>query len=98
MQEFNVTLDVHCKPWTDVAETYRLYVDDDLITERTFIWDKRTNFIREHVALELAPGTHTVRVEKPNPRLTAHKIMFDVKNLTLDGEPLDLQSGQFVIR
>jgi hypothetical protein len=98
MREFNVTLDIICRPWTAEPETYRLYIDNDLITERTFLWDKRTQFIREHVTLGLSAGTHNISIEKLNPRSPAHKIMFDVKNLTLDGESLDLQSGQFVIR
>lgn len=59
MQEEIITVDIHCTrpPWA-ITNTnamladskYRLYVNDHLITERTWIWDNNT-FLNENVSI-----------------------------------------------
>jgi hypothetical protein len=49
----------------DLGSIYRLYLDQDLITERTWAWDSNTR-IREVMAGILLPGTHMIRVETAN--------------------------------
>lgn len=41
---------------------YRLYVDNDLLTERTFAYSHK-HYIEEHIVLQVADGEHTIRVE-----------------------------------
>lgn len=42
---------------------YRIYVDEDLITERTFGWPSFKNYIRENLICLLDPGIHTLTIE-----------------------------------
>ena len=45
MNEVNIKVQVHClKPSWVVAEKhrYRLYINDDMLTERSWIWDINT--------------------------------------------------------
>jgi hypothetical protein len=61
-----ITVEVHClQPrWVaDEKSKYRIYIDDELLTERTWIWDQNT-YIKEHINAEITPiDTHTVRVD-----------------------------------
>ncbi len=62
---------------------YRLYVDEFLMTERTFAWSPWSHYISEHIVIESPPGTeHTVRVESIK--------MLDkavIKRVTVNGQP-----------
>jgi len=62
------------------AGAYRVYVDDDLITERTWCWPSHEVFVREHVVVELAPGEHQLRIET-----CCGSGEFEVRSLTIDG-------------
>jgi len=79
---------VHCFYDQPVPPSYRIYVDDDLITERTFSWNPTTDYIEEHVAVNARPGPHTLRVENITPKLGT----FVVENLRVDGLPSDSNS------
>jgi hypothetical protein len=64
---------------------YRLYVDNTLMTERTFKWEPRKKCVEEHMILQVTPGsTHTVRIESVNKG--EH---FTLKNITVDGVKSD---------
>lgn len=77
----NITVDVYAS-WSDVAPVYRIYVDSDLLTERTFPWPGHEAYVQENVIVDLDPGTHSLRVEQINRHGT-----LSTKNVTLDGEP-----------
>ena len=66
MSDVNLTVEVHClQPrWIEHEKAkYRIYVNDDLIIERTWIWDQDT-VIEENITVDVTPEiTHTVRVE-----------------------------------
>ena len=66
MAAVNLTVEVHClKPsWvTYEKNNYRLYVNNDLLTERTWIWDLNT-LINENIWLEIPlDSTNIVRLE-----------------------------------
>lgn len=73
-----VKFDIHCYYSKD-SPRYRVYIDDDLITERTFIW-RQDQYIEETVVIEAPVGTHTLRVENVDPDLgtfTIDRIMVD---------------------
>ena len=89
MSETRITVQVHAlQPrWIDLEQPkYRIYVNDDLMTERTWIWDQQT-YIEETLWAELASGiSHTVKLEiiKSNPFDLAQ---FGLQNLTVNEEP-----------
>jgi hypothetical protein len=76
---------IHCFYDQAAPPSYRIYVDDDLITERTFAWNPATDYVQEHVAVEARLGSHTLRVENITPKLGT----FVVENLQVDGLPSD---------
>ncbi len=68
----NITVEVHCQQppwainhWEDQYRDsrYRIYVDNDLITERTWIWDNST-LIQENLWVNVdQTATHTLKLE-----------------------------------
>jgi hypothetical protein len=63
---------------------YRVYVDEELLTERDFIWDGLEFFIREHILVELEPGPHKLYIEEiPSGQ------RISIKNVTVDGTRCD---------
>jgi len=85
----NLTADVYA----DSANgSYRLYIDSDLITERTWIWPVNQIFIREHIIAELQPGKHSVLVETCDG--TAD---FQIRSLTVNGIPVETTDLTFDI-
>jgi hypothetical protein len=68
----NITVEVHCRrpPWAINHweeryrdSRYRIYIDNDLITERTWLWDN-TTYLREDLWANLTPkDLHFIRLE-----------------------------------
>lgn len=81
MKEHTLSVDVYAS-WGDVAPRYRIYVDNDLLTERDFIWNGTEQYIREHMIVNLKAGVHTLTVEQINTGGTIR-----TENVTLDGAP-----------
>lgn len=69
-----ITADIHCN-WEGLNPSYRLYVNDELFTERTWIWDRF--YLEETVSIEAEPGDYRLRWELVPPHL-AH---IDVTNI-----------------
>jgi hypothetical protein len=69
-----IAADVHCN-WEGLNPSYRLYVNDELFTERTWIWDRF--YLEELVSIEAEPGDYRLRWELVPPHL-AH---IDVTNI-----------------
>jgi hypothetical protein len=82
VRQAELSIDVHCL-YAGQGPRYRVYVDQDLLTERTFIWPSGKQYIQEHLVVHLQPGQHTVRIENVDPDLG----IITTKNLTLDGVP-----------
>lgn len=103
----NIILEVHClKPsWVyQEKNLYRLYINDELLTERDWIWPT-SQFISEDIWVDLIPDVHhTIRLE---PYLQEH-IFYDkdslatltsksiaefaLKNVLINGNPIDNQN------
>ena len=89
MSEIRITVQVHAlQPrWIDVEKPkYRIYVNDDLFTERTWVWNQQT-YIDETLWAELESGiSHTVRLELIK---STHLDLaqFVLQNLTVNNEP-----------
>jgi hypothetical protein len=84
MTQHLITADVYAR-WGDVQPRYRVYVDNDLLTERDFIWPGHEVFIRENIVVDLEPGAHKLRIEQAGP---GGRIQ--IKNVRVDGVPSDM--------
>ena len=61
-QQFvRVLADVHCDCAVDQRPIYRLYVNDELFTERTWIWENV--YLEEVIPILAEPGDYVVRYE-----------------------------------
>jgi hypothetical protein len=80
MRDFHLEIDISCDPQNvQFKPVYRLYVNDNLVTERNYIWES-THFIREHVFVKLPDGQHSIRVETPknqNNYFRIHRVVYD---------------------
>lgn len=60
-----IKFDVRCD-WNGFWPDYRIYVNDEMFTERTFKWDNNT-FITETVQVQACPGIYNIRLEAIAP-------------------------------
>lgn len=76
-------MDIHCT-WTGNAPSYRVYVNDELFSERTFIW--RDRYLTELLQISAEPGIYQVRVEA---------VPHDPKKFALHNSKIEFNSSQF---
>ena len=74
-----ITADIYAH-WGDRTPAYRVYVDNDLLTERDFIWPSHEIFIRENIEVDLGAGSHTINIEHINGQGS-----IEVKNIMVNG-------------
>ena len=78
MKFTTVTADVYS---TVRGEAYRLFINNELLTERTFIWDPNLEYVKEHIIVQADKGTiHTVSVQS-----VSNLPCFSLKNVTVEG-------------
>jgi hypothetical protein len=70
--------------WSDNPPDYRIYVNDEMMIERTFGWPSYQNYITEHMYCNLDTGVHTLRLEN----LDANS-RFDLASFTVDKNPVN---------
>ena len=58
--------DLDCE-WESFPPIYRIYVNDELFAERTWIWTD--HYLEEMLQIAAAPGRYEVRVESVGPNL-----------------------------
>jgi hypothetical protein len=63
--EHKLEVDVHAH-WSDNPPVYRLYVNDEMLTERTFGWAPHQFYIRENLSCNLNTGVHRLRLDQIN--------------------------------
>ena len=85
MKDCLITVDVYAH-WGDRQPKYRVYVDNELMTERDFIWPGHEIYIKEHITVNLEPGVHSVDIEK----ISTHGTII-AKNVTVNGQASDTQ-------
>lgn len=87
--EISIKVEVHVLLTTNCPQ-YRLYVNDDLITERLWIWDA-TTVIEENVTVDLSPNQyHSIwvkAVDLNNPFLGSQ---LAIKSLKINGKAVGL--------
>lgn len=79
-QFIRLLADVTCT-WTGANPTYRVYVDQELFAERTWIWTD--SYLEECLQIEAEPGEYRVCYELVSP----HQATVHVKNLRVDHGP-----------
>jgi hypothetical protein len=60
IKSVQVQYDVYCD-WQGKPPSYRLYVNGELFTERTFTW--RDFYLEEVIPIDANPGNYTIRYE-----------------------------------
>jgi hypothetical protein len=86
-----LAVDVYCDAGT-TQPVYRVYVNEDMYTERTWIWPSYEIFIREHLVADLPPGRHQVRIEK-----ISGDGNFRVERFTINNTPLIVTDLSFQV-
>lgn len=82
MKIVQITADIYSSE-NNVA--YRLYVDNELMTERTFIWPIWKNYIEEHIVLQVEEDvSHHIRIES-----LKNIDCMTIKNITVNGVPAE---------
>lgn len=85
---YKMSVDVHAH-WSEVAPVYRIYVDSDMLVERTFGWPSYQAHIREHFVCELGNGAHNLRIENCNQSGN-----LELRHFTLEGKPVTSPSTE----
>jgi len=88
-QHRTMTFDVKATWHDEPPPVYRIYVDNDLITERTFIWAGHETYIKENLVCNLKPGTHILRVEN-----ASNHGEFKLNRLRIDNKEQPEQPGK----
>ena len=88
----HVTIQIHVlKPsWVEYEKNrYRLYIDNDLLTERDWIWNTNT-YIEENIWVTLESGkTHTLKLD---PILQSKSVAkFELRSLRINGHSISSQ-------
>jgi len=95
----SISFDIHCeKPnWAKnnsasiyLDTKYRLYVNDDLITERTWIWNN-TTVLRENIWVESDSSQYLIKLE-PIQKIP-EQALYTIKNLIVNGWPKPVNSN-----
>ena len=85
-----VLADVDCE-WEGLNPIYRLYVNDELFTERTWRWTN--SYLEEMLQIEAAPGEYALRWELVPPCLARLK----VSNVRVDHGPATIENNRLKI-
>ena len=81
-----VLCDVHCD-WEGLPPVYRVYVNDELFTERTWIWNDV--YLEELLQIEAEPGKYYIRYELVPP----HLARLTVENTRVEHGPASIKGG-----
>ena len=60
IQDVQIEYDVSCE-WNDSPPSYRLYVNNELFTERTYIWQDRS--LEEVIPITAPPGDYVIEYQ-----------------------------------
>ena len=79
--------DVYVKWKQGDPPRYRCYVNDELFTERSWIW--REQYLEEYIPIQAVPGFYTIRYELVEPeyaRIKIHNLRVDTGPAIIDRE------------
>ena len=66
-----VAIDVSCS-WGEIPPRYRIFVDDEMFIERTFIW-RNDFYLEEHITVTGPPARYQIRCINVDPELGEFK-------------------------
>ena len=92
MQDQVIEVDVFCN-WQSEPQAYRLYINSDLYTERTYIWRNPHNWVREILVAELSEGEHYIRIEPVDANFKGFKLA----NFAINNKFQSLQNNKFTV-
>jgi hypothetical protein len=81
-----VLADIHCD-WEGLNPIYRIYVNDELFTERTWPWTDA--YLEEMLQIEAEPGQYNLRWELVPP----HLAQLTVQNVRVDFGPGNIKNN-----
>lgn len=70
--------------WSDNPPIYRIYIDNEMLVERTFGWPSYQNYITEHMYCDLDTGVHTLFLENLDSNSR-----FELEYFTVDKQPVN---------
>ena len=85
-QFVRVLADVDCK-WEGLNPIYRMYVNDELFAERTWLWTDC--YLEEMLQIEADPGEYAIRWELVPP----HLAQLTVANLRVDHGTAEIENN-----
>lgn len=85
-QYVRVLCNIICKPNTPEPR-YRVFVNDELFSERTWIWEGV--YLEESLQIEAEPGIYPIRVELVDPESASLK----VKDMRVDHGNATIRKG-----
>ena len=68
-----VQCDVYCK-WDGSDTRYRVYINNELFTERSWIWSGKEYYLEEIITIEAPPGLYKIKYELLEPSDSKLKI------------------------
>lgn len=93
MQKYFVlaTCELRCE-WTGPHPRYRVYVNNELFAERTWIW--RDVYLEENIQMEAPAGCYKIKVELVDTEYAT----LDIRNMRIVKGPATItQDGELVI-
>lgn len=87
-----LTVDIFCH-WDAAPPAYRIYVDDELLTERTYLWRNSEQFVRENIVISAVPGEHQFKLVPVGPNFSG----FQWQNFTVNHQPTATDCGRFIL-
>ncbi len=77
----HLSVDVHSH-WSENPPSYRIYFNNDLLTERVFRWPGYQNYIKENIIVDVSHGIHVIKIEN-----CTNNGNFSIENLIVEGKP-----------
>jgi hypothetical protein len=90
----SVSVDVYCQKTHEGSLIYRLYVDNDLLTERTWIWPAYETYLNESMEIDVDPGKHQIKLINFDKNITFKNVCVN-KQLVSKGDRL--QEFEFTV-
>jgi hypothetical protein len=59
--EVTIYFDVKCR-WQGTPPTYRIFFDQELLAERSYLWDNTSGYVRECARVRAGTGQHTLEI------------------------------------
>jgi hypothetical protein len=63
--------DLDCE-WEGLPPIYRVYVNDELFSERTWLWND--HYLTERLDIQALPGVYSIRLESVGPNLSRFSV------------------------